>query len=59
MMDKMTDQVPRDSKKTGERPRLFPRTYRKRNPLRWIVALVIILVVMILLPRLMDLLLPQ
>jgi hypothetical protein len=52
----MTDQ---DPKTTGERPRLFPRTYRKRNPLRWIIALVIILVVMFLLPRLMDLLLPQ
>jgi hypothetical protein len=56
MMDMMTDQGP---KETGERPRLFPRTYRKRNPLRWIIALVIILVVMFLLPRLMDLLLPQ
>lgn len=41
------------------RPRLFPRTYRKRSTTRWLIPLVVILLVIIFLPRLMDLLLPE
>lgn len=38
---------------------LFTRNYEKRSLGRWIVPLVVILVIIIFLPRLMDLLLPQ
>jgi len=45
--------------KETQRRRLFQRTYQKRSLSRWVVPLIIILAVIFLLPRLMDILLPQ
>lgn len=52
----MTDPNHEDRPK---RRRIFTRTHHKRSLSRWIIPLAIILLVIIFLPRLMELLLPS